>query len=125
MSALNFSVLFVDDDTDLLSVIKEFAEDYIHDIVMATSVDQALEILKSRKVDVIVSDFQMDGLDGVDLRRQTKEVYPDIKFAMYSGYVESPKLKEELAIEKFPVLEKPVDPIVLIRLILELGKSKV
>lgn len=123
MSVVNLSVLFVDDDSDLLSVMKEFTEDYIQNVFLAASVDEAMSILKQDTINVLISDFQMNGKDGVVLRQQTKDLYPDMAFVMYSGYPEDQRLQAELSHKHFPALQKPLDPMVLINLIIELGNK--
>jgi CheY-like chemotaxis protein len=61
-------VLLVDDELDLLEIGKEFLElDRKISVVTSTSASDALELVKHREFDIIVSDYQMSGTDGIQL----------------------------------------------------------
>lgn len=70
-----YSILIVDDD----SAIKESVEEYLkilnYEVKSALSADQALEILKSFRADVVLTDIMMQGMDGLELTRRIKEAY--------------------------------------------------
>jgi|GEM_PF-449951 len=87
------NVLFVDDEPALLDIARFFLEKK-GDIEVSTSPsgEGALSELKCKKFDVIISDYQMPGMNGIDL---LKEVYGSgIPFIVFTG-----KGREEVAIE--------------------------
>ena len=62
-----YSVLYVDDETDLLEICKMFLEDSGNFIIdTTTSATTGLELLKTRSFDAIISDYQMPGMDGIE-----------------------------------------------------------
>ncbi len=63
------SVLFVDDEPDVLSAIKRLMMDEPYDILFSGSGEDALHILKSTDVHVVVSDLRMPIMDGLTLLR--------------------------------------------------------
>lgn len=65
-------VLLVDDDPCLLETLAELLEDDF-DITCASSGKRALEILESEDFLVVCADFQMPGMDGIELMRQVTE----------------------------------------------------
>jgi CheY-like chemotaxis protein len=73
--ALNgIKVLAVDDLPNNLELIKILLETYGAEVTIATSVREALTILNSLKIDVLISDIQMPGEDGYDLIRQVRQL---------------------------------------------------
>ena len=52
------------------------------------SVEAALEELGRKKVDIVVMDIQLPGVDGVEGTRQMKAKYPDLKVVIVSAYGE-------------------------------------
>jgi signal transduction histidine kinase/DNA-binding response OmpR family regulator len=64
-------LLLVDDNADMLSYMSSvLSADYT--IYQATNGLQALEIIRSTEVDLVVSDVMMDGMDGLELTRSIK-----------------------------------------------------
>lgn len=70
MKKSTLSVLIVDDEKEILEVIKAMLEDKVDIIFTASNVLQALEILKTTKIDKIISDFNMPHKNGNDLYQE-------------------------------------------------------
>ena len=74
-SALNgLKILVVDDLPNNLEVIKIILETYGAEVKLATSAREALILLYSLDIDVLVSDIQMPGENGYDLIRQIRQL---------------------------------------------------
>ncbi|MFH2057723.1 MAG: diguanylate cyclase [Pseudomonadota bacterium] len=80
-----YSILIVDDD----SAIKESVEEYLkllnYDVKSVLNADQALKILDTFKVDVVLTDIMMQGMDGLELTRRIKESH-NIDVMVMTGY---------------------------------------
>ena len=61
-----------------------------YEIIEAPTGDIALEILKEHKnkIDLLISDVMMPGIDGLSLARKIRIQYPKIKVILVSGYSE-------------------------------------
>lgn len=80
------SILYVDDEPDLLILGKEFLErsgDFQVNIL--TSPEDALTSAEINTCDVIVSDYQMAGMDGIAFLKTVRERYGDIPFILFTG----------------------------------------
>ncbi len=91
------TVLYVDDEPSLLDVAKLFLErsgDFSVDT--AVSAQQGLELLKSGKYEVVVSDYQMPGMDGIEFLKVLRKEYLLLPFIIFTG-----KGREEIAIQAF------------------------
>ena len=68
------TILIVDDNTDLLSFMTSSLQSE-HNVLTASSGEEALEILYNEQtdIDVVVSDVMMTGIDGLELTRRIKE----------------------------------------------------
>jgi CheY-like chemotaxis protein len=103
-------VLFVDDDRVFLEMIGELFGTWSKktwQIHCAKSADQALEILKSRKIDLIVADVNMPVLDGVQLLRILNRRFPDVKKAVMTAMATEEKRAACLANGAELFIEKP------------------
>ncbi|MBZ5495704.1 MAG: response regulator [Acidobacteriia bacterium] len=77
------TVMLVDDDANVLAGLCRALHKEPYDIVKAGSAAEALEILRARPVDVVVSDEEMPAMSGTVFLRQVREKYPDtIRFIL-------------------------------------------
>jgi len=79
-------VLYVDDEPDLLLVGKLFLErlgDF--QVSTVTGAREAIRYLDQNPVDVIISDYQMPGMDGLSFLRALKEDGNNIPFILFTG----------------------------------------
>ena len=65
-------VLVVNDDRAARELITDMLEPQGYKIISATNAHQALEVTSARRIDVIISDVVMPGMDGMELCRRLK-----------------------------------------------------
>ena len=90
-----YSVLYVDDEEALLEIAKLFLErsgEFAFETTL--SAKGALELLASRPFDAIISDYQMPGMDGIELLKKVRSMHGDIPFILFTG-----KGREEVVIQ--------------------------
>jgi two-component system response regulator HupR/HoxA len=83
------TVLFVDDEENVLSALRRGLQDEPYHTLLAHSAREALEILVRSPVHVIVSDIRMPQMNGLELLRTVRERFPRIIRMVLSGYVET------------------------------------
>ncbi len=71
------SVLFVDDDVDVLSSIDKLFTGIDLNVFHALNADEAFEIIGNEEIAVIVSDYAMPGMKGTELLSRVKSLSPD------------------------------------------------
>lgn len=71
-------ILFVDDDTSMAKLFKYNLEKAGYDCVVASSVDEAMDLIKVQTPDVIVSDIMMPKIDGFEFRKMILDI-PSLK----------------------------------------------
>lgn len=86
MSELN--VLFVDDETNVLTAIKRATIDEDFNSLFAVSGEKALEQFKEKEIAVVVTDMRMPNMNGLELLENVKEIYPDTVRMVLSGYAQ-------------------------------------
>lgn len=90
-------ILIIDDDAGVRDSMQEFIKDSGYVIYTASSAEEALELLKSEIVDVVITDIILTGMDGLELTDLIKHNY-DIDVIVMTGYSE--KFSYEDAINK-------------------------
>ena len=103
-------ILFVDDEKYFLEIIRPLFTDWSQNswqIEVATSPDQALEILKTRPIDLIVVDVNMPVLDGGQFLTLLTRRYPALKKAALTALATEEKRSTCLANGAELFIEKP------------------
>ena len=91
------SVLYVDDESNLLDITKTYLEKTKEfAVTTASSASVALDLLKSNGIQAIVSDYQMPEMDGIEFLKQVRATDKSIPFIIFTG-----KGREEIAIQAF------------------------
>lgn len=80
-------ILCVDDNDQILSVRKFMLETRGYRIVVAHSADEALERFREGGIDLVLSDLVMPGMDGNEMVRRMKDIYPEVPMILISGTV--------------------------------------
>jgi two-component system chemotaxis sensor kinase CheA len=105
----DYCLLLVDDDQDFLDVLTDFARNTGFQLITANSAKAALSVIKARhhEIAMVISDFQMGEMDGLQLRRALLPDHRDIPFAILSGYVTREHALEAVDLKICSFMEKP------------------
>lgn len=90
MSDSKAVILCVDDEPNSLVLRKLVLQKAGYDVITANSASQALEVLNSQQVNLVLSDQLMPGQTGTDLARQVKSRWPSLPVILISGVNEIP-----------------------------------
>jgi len=82
------TVLFVDDEANILSSLKRLFRPLGYRIFTAESGAQGLEIMDREIVDLVVSDMRMPEMDGAQFLEKVRERWPDAVRILLTGYAE-------------------------------------
>ena len=82
----NPTVLIVEDDANLREALFDTLSSDELDVVTADNGESALEILKSSNVGLVVSDVQMEPMDGIRLLEEIRTTYPSLPAVLMTAY---------------------------------------
>jgi CheY-like chemotaxis protein len=88
-------ILLVDDNTNGLSARKSVLQELGHKIVTAACGADALEKYAEHKFDLVVTDYKMPRMDGLELISRLRKQTPDVPIVLISGYVDTLGLNED------------------------------
>ena len=80
------TVLVVDDSVDTVEVLRRNLEMHGYSVLCAHDCSQAMEILETNTIDLVVTDLRMPGASGLDLVRHIRENLRGIEVLMITGY---------------------------------------
>ena len=80
------TILLVDDEEGLRQLGKDVLTRAGYQVITMKDAESALDYLKHNKVDLLFTDIIMPGMDGYQLAKKAREIYPDLKIQMTSGF---------------------------------------
>ena len=100
-------ILVVDDDIIFRTSILRSLEMADFEVIQAGDGKEALELLETEKVDLILSDVKMPNLNGIEFLHRLKRDKPDLPFILMTGFSEVIEIKEAYEIGANGFLAKP------------------
>jgi response regulator RpfG family c-di-GMP phosphodiesterase len=82
------TLLFVDDEPGILSSLRRLFRPLGHRILLAESGEAALQMLEHEKVDLVLSDMRMPGMNGAQLLQSVCQRWPDVARLLLTGYAD-------------------------------------
>lgn len=110
MDANNFVVLLVDDDTNILHGYARRFRNYDFQLYTARSAEEAMDILKRNKVDVVVSDECMQGITGTTFLAWVAKHFPETARIILTGQPSVPSMTTAInESDVYRYLTKPIN----------------
>jgi len=105
-------VLVVDDEPDARQLVKHLLEECEATVELASSVEEALRILKRFRPHVLISDIGMPGQDGYDLMREVRQTFEsrDMPAIALTAFARTEDRRRALQAGFQMHVAKPVDP---------------
>ncbi|MGB0652208.1 MAG: response regulator [Thermoplasmatota archaeon] len=105
-------LLVVDDEPDILESLRDLLQAGLDHVTVETAASgaQALELLEHQHFALLVSDFKMPGMDGLELLRRAKDMAPKVPRVLMTAFPDlqiAIRAINEAAIENF--FTKPLD----------------
>ena len=106
---LGLKVLVVDDEPQVLSIIKSLLNHHGCDVLSADKGQEALEVIERHKagLDLVILDIQMPDMTGDKVYTRLKEIKPGLKVLISSGHDEYTALKNIILDPKDKFIKKP------------------
>ena len=101
-------ILFVDDEKEILSIVKEYLALNGYDISVVDNGVEAFELVKEYSYDIVFTDLNMPGFHGLELLSAIKEHRPETEVIIVTGYGTIESAIEALKLGSYDYLQKPI-----------------
>jgi DNA-binding NtrC family response regulator len=101
-------IMVIDDEKIVGDMAKMALEKEGYIVETFVNAEPALERLKTVKFDVVVTDFKMKGIDGMEVLRRVKGLYPGTKVIMITAFANLDTAIEALRGDVYDFFPKPV-----------------
>jgi CheY-like chemotaxis protein len=115
------TVLIVEDEAAILSLAKIVLEEHGYKVLSAQSPSEALAVCENcmEKIDLLITDVVMPGMNGKELKERIEVKYPAIKVLFMSGYPADIVAHRGVLEEGVEFLQKPFTPVMLAKKVRE------
>ncbi len=93
----SYRVLIVDDQREISRLLRSALETLHHEleVVEAPSGEEAILVASRKKVDLLVADYRLPGISGVELMKKIRARIPEVKVILITGMAD-PKIRDEI-----------------------------
>lgn len=102
-------VLLIDDEKDFVEMFSMRLEEAGEKVFTANSGQEGLEKLAQEKVDVVILDIRMPGMDGIETLKEIKKKKPLVEVILLTGHGTTETAVEGLKLGAYDYLMKPAD----------------
>lgn len=105
----DFRILFVDDEEEILSIVKQYLSGHGYQVTVSDNGAKALALAREKVFDIIFTDLKMPEVGGLDLLRAVKETSPETEVIILTGYGTVDSAVEALKLGSYDYLQKPIE----------------
>jgi len=103
-------LLYVEDDQSVREQTKLILDDFVKEVVIATNGEEAIELLKDKKFDIIVADINMPKMNGIDMIKEIKqELNLDIPTIITTAHTDTEYLLDAINLKVDGYIVKPIN----------------
>jgi CheY-like chemotaxis protein len=100
-------ILVVDDEESARSLLDRVLTGAGHQVISVETGEAGLDVLTRERVDLIITDKNLPGMDGVEMLRLAREQQPHLRGILITGYPTPESEKEALMLGIHAYVEKP------------------
>jgi len=116
--------LIVDDNRDGLVVRRSLLEEVGYEVKIAISGDEGLKLFESHRFDVVVTDYKMPRMDGIELIRCLRALNANVRVVLLSGFVDPLGLTEDSTGADIVIAKSSHEPQQLVRAVKRLVSTR-
>ncbi len=103
-----YRIMIIDDEKIVGDMAKMALEKEGYLVETFVNAEPALERLKEDQFDIVITDFKMKGIDGMEVLRRIKSLYPETKVIMITAFANMDTAIEALREDVYDFFPKPV-----------------
>ncbi|HAM49704.1 MAG TPA: response regulator [Nitrospiraceae bacterium] len=104
------TILLVDDDRDILSYLQDALAAFGYDVIPQSDAEAALAIIREgAKIDLVVTDYRMPGMDGLEFFTALKRVLPSVPVIILTGHGSVETYLKSLSLGLYDYVSKPIE----------------
>lgn len=102
-------ILVVDDEITSIAILRKVLEDAGHKVTTVVDGEKAIEKIKEFKFDILLTDFNMPGMNGIELTEQALRIEPDFIVILITAFATIRSAVDAIRLGAFDYLTKPIN----------------
>jgi len=102
-------ILLIDDEPGVLEGLREFLEDEGYDVHGALEATEGLEVFRSVRPDLVLTDLRMPGMSGIELIGEIRKLDRETPIIVVTGYGTLESAIDAIRLDVFDFVTKPID----------------
>ncbi len=109
-SLKDIDLLYVEDDKSVREQTKLILDDFVNEVVVAENGEEALELLKNKKFDIIIADINMPKMNGIEMIKAIKQdLNLDIPCIITTAHTDTEYLLDAINLKVDGYIVKPIN----------------
>ena len=104
-----FRILLIDDEPAQITSIKSFLKRRTYSVLTANSGEEGLSFIDEGNIDLVLTDFRMPDMNGLEVVQQVKKSNPDIPVVVITAFSDTKDAVKVMKEGAFDYLSKPID----------------
>lgn len=117
-------ILVVDDDPSMRDILRRLLVEEGHEVAAAPDGSEALRRLAGERFDVVLTDFSMPGMNGVELASKVRAGFSDTEVILMTGMPDMEIVVEALRVGVLDFLHKPIERLQLASVVGRWGRER-
>jgi DNA-binding NtrC family response regulator len=102
-------ILVVDDEITSIAILKKVLEEADHNVTTVSDGNKAIEKIREFKYDILLTDFNMPGMNGIELTELALKIEPDFIVILITAFATIRSAVDAIKLGAFDYLTKPID----------------
>lgn len=103
-------ILIIDDDPDIALLLERFLKKKDFEAEKALSGEKGLKMLENKKFELVLCDFRLPDIDGLDMLKKIKKLNPGIAVIIITGYSDVKVAVKAIKYGAYEYVTKPIHP---------------
>lgn len=103
-------IIIIDDDVDICALLKRFFERKGYAVSTAFKAQEGLELIKSNSFDVVLTDFRLPDMDGLEIIKNVRTIKSDLPIIVITGYSDVAQAIKAIRLGAYEYVTKPIYP---------------
>ncbi|MDR4503703.1 MAG: sigma-54 dependent transcriptional regulator [Candidatus Scalindua sp.] len=116
-SGINDAILVVDDQESIRLALAKMLTREGYEVILAEEGEVALETLRKRKINIILTDLRMPKMDGIQLLRASKLIRPEVEVILITAHGTIGKAVDAMKLGAYDFITKPFKKLVIVNMI--------
>lgn len=101
-------ILIVDDEQDIRNLLSEFLSEQGYTVKVTGSGEEGLTMIRNEEFDLVMCDFKLGGMDGLDVLIRLRDMRPYLPFIVITGFAELKMAVQLMRQGAYDYITKPI-----------------